>query len=69
MCMRVSSVPADVQQLLVIKEEVPWSPSLDQQEAEHLYIKEEQRKLCRSQEGDLEETNITNFLVKSEDDE
>lgn len=66
--MCVSSVPADVQQLLVIKEEVSWSPSLDQQEAEHLYIKEEQRKLCRSQEGDLE-TNITNFLVKSEDDE
>ncbi|XP_039870087.1 gastrula zinc finger protein XlCGF8.2DB-like [Simochromis diagramma] len=59
----------NVQQLLVIKEEVPWSPSLDQQEAEHLYIKEEQRKRCRSQEGDLEETNITNFLVKSEDDE
>ncbi|XP_031599674.1 gastrula zinc finger protein XlCGF8.2DB-like [Oreochromis aureus] len=61
-------VPADIQQLLVMKEEVPWSPSLDQQEAEHQYIKEEQQ-ICRSQEGDLEETNITNFLVKSEDDE
>ncbi|XP_030610445.1 zinc finger protein 570-like [Archocentrus centrarchus] len=66
-------LPADVQQLLVVKEEVPWSPSLDQQEPEHLHIKKEQREFWRSQEGqqlnDLEETDITSLPVKSEDDE
>ncbi|KAM3850110.1 uncharacterized protein ACN63O_020098, partial [Diretmus argenteus] len=69
--------PADVQQLLVSKEEVPpeqqQSPSLDQENPETPHIKEEQE----SQEGEqlqgLEEADITKFPftpvpVKSEDD-
>ncbi|XP_038592427.1 uncharacterized protein LOC119916467 [Micropterus salmoides] len=61
------TVPADVQQLLVIKEETPseWSPSLDQEDPELLHIKEEQEKLWTSQEGEqlngLEEADITRF--------
>ncbi|XP_045924710.1 zinc finger protein 436-like [Micropterus dolomieu] len=73
-------LPADVQQLLVIKEEVPseWSPSLDQEDPEPLHIKEEQEELWISQEGEqlngLEEADITRFpftavTVKSEDEE
>ncbi|KAM8729224.1 uncharacterized protein AB9X84_026547 isoform 1-T1 [Acanthopagrus schlegelii] len=72
--------PADVQQLLVIKEEVSpeWSPRLDQKDPEPLHIKEEQEELWTSQEGEqlhgLEEADITRpsftaFTVKSEDDE
>ncbi|XP_045924707.1 zinc finger protein 502-like isoform X1 [Micropterus dolomieu] len=78
---RIKTVlPADVQQLLVIKEEVPseWSPSLDQEDPELLHIKEEQEELWISQEGEqlngLEEADITRFpftavTVKSEDEE
>ncbi|XP_045924681.1 zinc finger protein 569-like isoform X7 [Micropterus dolomieu] len=78
---RIKTVlPADVQQLLVIKEEVPpeWSPSLDQEDPEPLHIKEEQEELWISQEGEqlngLEEADITRFpftavTVKSEDEE
>ncbi|XP_045924692.1 uncharacterized protein LOC123982844 isoform X2 [Micropterus dolomieu] len=73
-------LPADVQQLLVIKEEVPpeWSPSLDQEDPEPLHIKEEQEELWISQEREqlngLEEADITRFpftavTVKSEDEE
>ncbi|XP_038592420.1 uncharacterized protein LOC119916461 [Micropterus salmoides] len=77
---RKTVLPADVQQLLVIKEEVPseWSPSLDQKDPEPLHIKEEQEELWISQEGEqlngLEEADITRFpftavTVKSEDEE
>ncbi|XP_035848898.1 zinc finger protein 2 homolog [Sander lucioperca] len=74
----------DVEQLLVVKEEVPpeqqeCSSSVDQQEPEPpLNIKEEQEELWSSQEGEqlqgLEEADITKFPftpvpVKSEDDE
>ncbi|XP_049895785.1 zinc finger and SCAN domain-containing protein 12-like isoform X2 [Epinephelus moara] len=74
---------ADVQQLLVVKEEVPpeqqeWSSSVDQEDPEPPHIKEEQEELWISQEGEqlqgLEEDDITKFTstpvpVKSEDDE
>ncbi|XP_073319167.1 uncharacterized protein [Pagrus major] len=70
---------ADVQQLLVIKEEVEWSSSLDQEDPPELpHIKEEQEELWISQEGEqlggLEEADITKFTftpvtVKSEEDD
>ncbi|XP_033465423.2 uncharacterized protein LOC117245920 [Epinephelus lanceolatus] len=74
---------ADVQQLLVVKEEVPpeqqeWSSSVDQEDPEPLHIKKEKEELWISQEGEqlqgLEEDDITKFPftivpVKSEDDE
>ncbi|XP_049923357.1 zinc finger protein 771-like isoform X21 [Epinephelus moara] len=74
---------ADVQQLLVVKEEVPpeqqeWSSSVDQEDPEPPHIKEEQEELWISQEGEqlqgLEEDDITKFTfspvpVKSEDEE
>ncbi|KAI3358992.1 hypothetical protein L3Q82_015374 [Scortum barcoo] len=74
---------ADVQQLLVRKEEVPpeqqdWSSSLDQEDPEPPHIKEEQEEVWSSQEGEqlqgLEEADISKFPftpvpVKSEDDE
>ncbi|XP_037651578.1 oocyte zinc finger protein XlCOF7.1-like isoform X2 [Sebastes umbrosus] len=74
---------ADVQQLSVVKEEVPteqqeWSSSLDQEDPEHPHIKEEPEELWTSQEGEqlqgLEEADIIKFpfspvSVKSEDDE
>ncbi|XP_068589189.1 zinc finger protein 260-like [Cebidichthys violaceus] len=68
---------ADVQQLLVVKEEVPseqqeWSSSLDQEDPEPPHIKEDQEELWTSQEGEQlqgleEEFSFT--PVKSEDDE
>ncbi|XP_034556054.1 uncharacterized protein LOC117824630 [Notolabrus celidotus] len=75
--------PSDVQQLLVIKEELPpeqqeRSSSLDQEVTEPLHIKEEQEDLWSSQEGEqlqgLKEADTTKFpfnviQVKSEDDE
>ncbi|XP_023267634.1 uncharacterized protein LOC111659049 [Seriola lalandi dorsalis] len=73
---------ADVQQLLVSKEEQQeWSSSLDQEDQEDPeppHIKEEQEELWTSQEGEqlqgLEEADITKFTftpvpVKSEDDD
>ncbi|XP_038592408.1 uncharacterized protein LOC119916457 isoform X2 [Micropterus salmoides] len=77
---RKTVFPADVQQLLVIKEETPpeWSPSLDQEDPEPLHIKEEQEELWTNQEGEqlngLEVADITRFpftavTVKSEDEE
>ncbi|XP_031694985.1 zinc finger protein 84-like [Anarrhichthys ocellatus] len=74
------AVHTDVQQLLVVKEEVPpeqqeWSSSLDQEDPEPPHIKEEQEELWTSQEGEqlqgLEEADIkfTFTPVKSEDDE
>ncbi|XP_071058560.1 zinc finger and SCAN domain-containing protein 31-like [Pseudochaenichthys georgianus] len=74
---------ADVQQLVVVKEEVPpdqqeWSTSLDQEDAEPPpHIKQEQEDLRISQEGEqlqeLEEADITKSTftpdpVKCEDD-
>ncbi|KAL7375147.1 hypothetical protein ABVT39_012716, partial [Epinephelus coioides] len=72
-----------VQQLSVVKEEVPpeeqkWSSSVDQEDPEPPHIKEEQEELWISQEGEqlqgLEEDDITKFTstpvpVKSEDDD
>ncbi|XP_078020599.1 uncharacterized protein LOC144459804 [Epinephelus lanceolatus] len=74
---------ADVQQLSVVKEEVPpeqqkSNSSVDQEDPEPTHIKEEQEELWISQEGEqlqgLEEDDITKFTstpvpVKSEDDE
>ncbi|XP_078020009.1 uncharacterized protein LOC117245847 isoform X4 [Epinephelus lanceolatus] len=74
---------ADIQQLSVVKEEVPpeqqeWSSSVDQEDPEPPHIKEEQEELWISQEGEqlqgLEEDDIIKFTfipvpVKSEDDE
>ncbi|XP_078112520.1 uncharacterized protein LOC144521785 [Sander vitreus] len=74
---------ADVQQLSVVKAEVPpeqqeWSSRLDQEDPEPPpHIKEEQKELWTSQEGEqlqgLEEADIkfpfTSVPVKSEDDE
>ncbi|XP_033933543.1 chorion transcription factor Cf2-like [Pseudochaenichthys georgianus] len=75
---------ADVQQLVVVKEEVPpeqqeWSSSLDQEDPESPpHIKEEQEEIWSSQEGEqlqgLEEADIMKFTftpvpVKSGDDE
>ncbi|XP_071058562.1 serine-rich 25 kDa antigen protein-like [Pseudochaenichthys georgianus] len=74
---------ADVQQLVVVKEEVPpdqreWSTSVDQEDTEPPpHIKQEQEELMISQEGEqlqeLEEADITKSTftadpVKSEDD-
>ncbi|KAM8767060.1 uncharacterized protein AB9X84_006096 isoform 2-T3 [Acanthopagrus schlegelii] len=70
---------AEFQQLLVIKEEVKWSSSLDQQDPPELpQIKEEQEELWTRQEGEqlpgLEEADIITFTftpvtVKSEEDD
>ena len=75
----ISLFSTDVQQLLVVKEEVEWSSSLDQQDPPELpHIKEEQEELWISQEGEqlpgLEEADITKFTftpvpVKSEEDD
>ncbi|KAM4525499.1 uncharacterized protein PAE49_001411 [Odontesthes bonariensis] len=71
-------LPADVQQLLVVKEEVPWSSSVDQQDPEPPLVKKEEEDLCSSQEGEQlhgqEEADITRFsftavTVKTEDEE
>ncbi|XP_074468582.1 uncharacterized protein LOC141753857 isoform X2 [Sebastes fasciatus] len=73
---------ADVQQLLVVREEDPteqqeWSSSLDQEDPEPPHIKEEPEDLWTSQEGEqlqrLEEADIkfpfTTVHVKSEEDD
>ncbi|KAE8283839.1 hypothetical protein D5F01_LYC17165 [Larimichthys crocea] len=73
-------IPADVQQVLRVKEEVPpdWTSSLDQENPEPLHIKNEQEELWISHQGEqlngLEEADINRFpfsaaSVKSEDDE
>ncbi|XP_053290645.1 zinc finger and SCAN domain-containing protein 31 [Pleuronectes platessa] len=74
--------PADVQQLMVKKEEVPpeqqqWSPLVDQEDPEPPHIKEEQLEPWTNQDGQqlqgLEEADIkftlTPVAVKSEEDE
>ncbi|XP_074468596.1 uncharacterized protein LOC141753866 [Sebastes fasciatus] len=73
---------ADVQQLLVVREEVPteqqeWSLRLDQEDPEPPHIKEEQEELWTSQEGEqlqwLQEADIkfpfTSVHVKGEEDD
>ncbi|XP_047465454.1 zinc finger protein 37-like isoform X3 [Mugil cephalus] len=69
---------SDVQQLSVIKEEVPsnLSPSLEQQGPGPVHIKEEQEEVLSSQEQEqlhvLEEADVTRFkdsAVKSESDQ
>ncbi|XP_039665035.1 zinc finger and SCAN domain-containing protein 12-like [Perca fluviatilis] len=73
---------ADVQQLSVVKAEVPpeqqeWRSSLDQEDPEPPHIKEEQEELWTSQEGEqlqgLEEADIkflfTSVPVKSDEDD
>ncbi|XP_030266668.1 zinc finger protein 850-like [Sparus aurata] len=66
---------ADVQQLLVSKEEVPpeqpeWSSILDQDEPEPPHIKEEQEELWTNQEDDdVSRFTFTAVPVKSEDDD
>ncbi|XP_070404465.1 uncharacterized protein [Nothobranchius furzeri] len=70
----------DVPQLVLVKEEAPeeQSAGVDQQDPEHLHIKEEQEELWTSLEGEhlclKEETEAVGFPVtavsiKSEDDE
>ncbi|XP_047194666.1 gastrula zinc finger protein XlCGF57.1 [Hippoglossus stenolepis] len=74
--------PADVQQLMVNKEEAPpeqqqWSPLVDQEDPEPPHIKEEQEEPWTNQDGQqlqgLEEADIkftlTPVAVKSEEDE
>ncbi|CAB1422104.1 unnamed protein product [Pleuronectes platessa] len=74
--------PADVQQLMVNKEEVPpeqqqWSPLLDQEDPEPPYIKKEQEESWTNRDGQqlqgLEEADneftLTPVAVKSEEDE
>ncbi|XP_060940556.1 gastrula zinc finger protein XlCGF57.1-like [Limanda limanda] len=74
--------PADVQQLMVIKEKVTseqqqWSPLVDQEDPEPPHIKEDQEDQWTNQDGQqlhgLEEADIkftlTPVTVKSEEDE
>ncbi|KAM9707927.1 uncharacterized protein ACNS7B_000385 [Menidia menidia] len=61
---KFSGLPADVQQMLVVKEEDPWIPSLDQQDPEGLNIKEEEDQLWTSPEEKPfhgQETDIRKF--------
>ncbi|KAM9838665.1 uncharacterized protein ACBR49_017363 [Aulostomus maculatus] len=76
--LRHAVIPADVQLLLVRKEEVPpeqqvCGSGVGQEEPEPPHIKEEQEELWTGQEGEqlqgLEEADITRVTVKSEDDE
>ncbi|XP_017288126.1 zinc finger protein 184 isoform X2 [Kryptolebias marmoratus] len=62
----------DVQQVLVVKEEVPleWSPSSNLQDPEPLPVKEEEEELCISQEeAESVVFPFTVVMVKSEDEE
>ncbi|XP_037534976.1 uncharacterized protein LOC119412071 [Nematolebias whitei] len=72
--------PADVQQTLLIRGDAPeeWRPDVDQQDPEHLHIKEEEEELWTQLEGEKfnvkEETDASRFSftavhVKTEDDE
>ncbi|KAM9707817.1 uncharacterized protein ACNS7B_000298 isoform 4-T4 [Menidia menidia] len=61
---KFSGLPADVQQVFVVKEEDPWIPSLDQQDPEGLNIKEEEDQLWTSPEEKQfhgQETDIRKF--------
>ena len=76
----VSLFPADVQHWLVIKEEVPheWKASLDQQDPEPLYVKQEPEEVSTSQveeqllkgpEENISRITFTDVHLKSEDDD
>ena len=74
-CICVSVCPADVQQLMVNKGEVPpeqqqWSPLVDQEDPEPPHIKEEQEgeQLQQLEQADIKFT-MTAVSVKSEEDE
>lgn len=69
-------LPADVQQMLQIENEVPSIPNLDQQDSDLLYIKTEQEELLMTPEGqqlnglgDTEITKVAITAVKSQGDE
>ncbi|KAM9707834.1 uncharacterized protein ACNS7B_000314 isoform 1-T1 [Menidia menidia] len=74
---KFSGLPADVQQVLVVKEEYPWNPSLDQQDPEGLNIKEEEDQLWTSpeekqfhgQETDIRKFSGSTVTVKIENEE
>ncbi|KAL3968149.1 hypothetical protein ACER0C_030182 [Sarotherodon galilaeus] len=65
--------PADVQQMLVIKEEeLSWTPSLDQQNPDHLHIKEEHEELWIGTGGaylaDSTRRTLSSISMKCEDE-
>uniref|UniRef100_A0A672YH97 C2H2-type domain-containing protein n=1 Tax=Sphaeramia orbicularis TaxID=375764 RepID=A0A672YH97_9TELE len=69
---RVLIHKTDVQQLSVVKEEVPseqqeWNPTVDQEEPESPHIKEEQEELWTSQEANITKFPSTPVPVKSEE--
>uniref|UniRef100_A0A672ZGI8 C2H2-type domain-containing protein n=1 Tax=Sphaeramia orbicularis TaxID=375764 RepID=A0A672ZGI8_9TELE len=73
---RVLLHKTDIQQLSVVKDEVPpeqqeWNPIVDQEEPEPEppHIKEEQEELWTSQEMNITKFPSTLFPVKSEDDD
>ncbi|XP_075313036.1 uncharacterized protein LOC142373593 [Odontesthes bonariensis] len=59
----------NVDQLSVIKDEVPWSSSLDQQDLKALHIKEEEEELNGQEAADISRFSFTSVTVKREDDE
>uniref|UniRef100_A0A672ZGF8 C2H2-type domain-containing protein n=1 Tax=Sphaeramia orbicularis TaxID=375764 RepID=A0A672ZGF8_9TELE len=70
---RVLIHKTDVQQLLVVKGEVPpeqqeWNPTVDQEEPEPPHIKEEQEELWTTQEANITKFPSTPVPVKSEDE-
>ncbi len=76
----VSVFPMEVQQLLVVKEEVPseWRPGMDQQVPEPIHMKQEQEELFTGQEGkqlnaqddtDVSRFQFTAVTMKSEIEE
>ncbi|XP_072229617.1 uncharacterized protein [Leuresthes tenuis] len=71
-------LPADVQKVVVIKEEVPWSSSVDQRDAALVQIKVEEEDSWTSQqeeqlhgpgETDITRLSFTVLTAKSEDEE
>uniref|UniRef100_A0A1A7X9S8 C2H2-type domain-containing protein n=1 Tax=Iconisemion striatum TaxID=60296 RepID=A0A1A7X9S8_9TELE len=70
--LRIIVVPADVRETVLIKEEASedWSPSVNQEDSDPLYIKEEQDELwtdLEEEQPDMKETDAVS--LKSEDDE
>ncbi|KAL3968156.1 RNA polymerase II elongation factor ELL [Sarotherodon galilaeus] len=56
----------DVQQMLPVKEELPWTPSLDQQDPDPLHIKEEE---VGEKRNSLDEADIIKFPFTGGDDQ
>ncbi|XP_037531048.1 uncharacterized protein LOC119408322 [Nematolebias whitei] len=78
--LQIIVVPADVQEMVPIKEEASeeWRPGVDQLNSEQITIKEEEEELWTSLEGEQlnvkEEADVTKFTftavpLKNEDDE